>query len=476
MFTRLKLRSRILIGYLVPIPLSCLIAGLVYSNNNQVQKSMTTATLVRDLYEVTDVMELRASAIERATRGYLLMPDITYVEVFNQSAEKLNEVIEATESLAKKPEASFLTTEEKKNIADNIALSRKLLELDRKMIALATTNKKAEALQIFRSDETSKIINKINQLNDRLNVTLKQHLQTQDNFLSSSIALVNNVALIGTLVSALIALSFGLLIAGQISKTIKDSISIIAASATEIATTIEEQERVAVQQAASVNETTTSMDQLGASSRQSAEQAAAAAAGSRHVLALAIGEQEGDLQSHRNRVTLQEKMEQVQSQILRLSEHLSQIYTITNAVSDLASQTNMLALNASVEAVRAGEHGKGFGVVAIEIRKLADQSRRSAEKINSLIGDIQNATNSTVIVTEEGTKAVEEIVSAINEVTVNIQQISLNAKQQALAVQQVVEAMNGLNTAAQQTATSINQTKVGTQQLNQTALNLQSLI
>ncbi|MGL6281981.1 MAG: methyl-accepting chemotaxis protein, partial [Microcoleaceae cyanobacterium] len=78
--------------------------------------------------------------------------------------------------------------------------------------------------------------------------------------------------------------------------------------------------------------------------------------------------------------------------------------------------------------------------------------------------------------TEDGTKAVDDIVNSISDVAVNIQQISLTTKQQAIAIQQVVDAMNSLNISARETATGITQTKLGTQQLNRTAMNLQELI
>jgi len=201
---------------------------------------------------------------------------------------------------------------------------------------------------------------------------------------------------------------------------------------------------------------------------------------------------------------LREKTAVIATQIMRLSEQTTQIGSITGVVADLANQTNMLALNASVEAVRAGEHGKGFGVVANEVRRLADQSKKSAGKINGIISEIQNAINSTVIATDEGTRTVKEgiklsqdtsqafkevtqsindiilnnqemTLAAINGIVLKNQQISLSAMQQALAVQQVVEAMNIINSGAKETASGINQTKVGTQLLNDAAQNLKAL-
>ena len=188
--------------------------------------------------------------------------------------------------------------------------------------------------------------------------------------------------------------------------------------------------------------------------------------------------------------TLKEKVGSIADQILRLSEHTSQIGNITNLVGDLANQTNLLALNAAVEAARAGEHGRGFAVVAGEIRKLADQSKKSAERINALLLDIQKSTNSTVMATEEGTKTVDEgmllvgrtgdafntSATAINGTFESVQQITLNMRQQAAAIRQVVDAMNSLNIGAKETATGISQTKVGVETLVDAAQNLKAMV
>jgi methyl-accepting chemotaxis protein len=283
----------------------------------------------------------------------------------------------------------------------------------------------------------------------------------------------NFLIIMGMIFGPVAAVGFGIIISQNILNPINKVVTAISSSSSEISATIEQQERSAIQQATSVNQTTTTMDELGASSRQSAEQAEGSAAGAQQVLILVDGRtQEGQT----NQSSLREKVGDIASQILRLSEQTNQIGTISILVSDLANQTNMLALNAAVEAVRAGEHGKGFAVVAAEIRKLADQSKKSAEKINALVADIQSSTNSTVMVTDEGTKTVEKIVDAMKTIALSGQQISLNSNQQMIAVQQVVAAMNSLNIAARETASGISQIKVGTQRLNDAAQDLKSIV
>ena len=129
----------------------------------------------------------------------------------------------------------------------------------------------------------------------------------------------------------------------------------------------------------------------------------------------------------------------------------------------------MLAINASVEAVHAGEDGKRFSIVASEIRKLSDQTKESAQEINTLVANIQNSLHSTVVVTDEGTqkvntgmeitqkttKAFEEIIEAVNNVVINNQGISLNTKQQGHAITQIQQTANELNNVASELKTII---------------------
>ncbi|MGL5061041.1 MAG: methyl-accepting chemotaxis protein [Microcoleus sp.] len=293
-----------------------------------------------------------------------------------------------------------------------------------------------------------------------------------------------------TVLSVLGSVIIGLAISSKIAKMMNQIVVAITKSSVEIVTTVEQQERTTSQQAAAVNQTTITMDELGASSKSTAQQAESAAAGAMQALNLADGGTHTVSRTLEGMKLLRERSEAIASQIQNLNEQTNQIANISDLVSELASQTNMLALNAAVEAVRAGENGRGFAVIASEIRHLADRSKKSAEKINNLVVDIQAAIGSTVIATSEGTytadegmkltkstaQAFNDVVNSINNIAISTQQISLTAQQQALAVEQVVEAMRTIDRGAAETASGISQTKFTTQNLNEAARNLQQFL
>ncbi len=306
----------------------------------------------------------------------------------------------------------------------------------------------------------------------------------------------NNIkfwTILGMIIGTVTAIIFGIVLSIGIAKPLDNAvnhiINMIASSATEIATTIEEQERISNQQASSVNETTTTIDQLGVSSKQSAYQAQLGADIANQMLDLVqkgnavIGETIEQMETLQNKVLL------ISDQVRFLSDQTTQITGITTLVSDLANQTNMLALNAAVEAVRAGENGKGFAVVASEIRKLADASKQSAEKINTLIREIQTSINSTMKMSETGSKtltqsmnlsqqslgAFNSVYMGINDIVLQMEQISVNSKQQAKAIDQIVIAMNHINSGAKENVKGIGQAKLGAEQLRKAAHGLQSL-
>ncbi|WP_333373526.1 methyl-accepting chemotaxis protein [Microcoleus sp. N9_B4] len=311
--------------------------------------------------------------------------------------------------------------------------------------------------------------------------------------LFSSIDYLQKIAATIAIVSLAVVLGLGWFYLQQIVAIIRVLIYQISSFSLQIESNMNRQEQIADRQFFSVNQTTITLENLGRSSQQTAEQAESVAVAARQALNLAEEGTKKVDQTLNQMLNLREAVVAISKQNHRLDDSTSQIgniSTLASLVSDLASQTNMLALNAAVEAVRAGEYGKGFAVVASEIRKLADESQQAAQKINVIIPEIKGAIDSTVKATEDSRKTVAEGVKtaqdtaeaftgvreACNLVFASNQQISFNVKQQAIAIQQVGDAMISMKESASQTVSGITQVKIGTQQLTEAAFNLKKVV
>jgi methyl-accepting chemotaxis protein len=158
--------------------------------------------------------------------------------------------------------------------------------------------------------------------------------------------------------------------------------------------------------------------------------------------------------------------------MLDLGKKSQQIGVVLEIVSELAEQTNILAINATIEASGAGDAGKRFAVVADEIRKLADRTAGSTKEIRMLIDEVRSAVNTTVMATETGSKTVEAGARHFSDVSRSLRQITelggttteaareieLSTKQQSSAVEQVNVAIANVAQATRETETSSIQT------------------
>ncbi len=460
------------IGVASKLSVNRLVEAVEWQNHTYMVKT-NLQSLEKDLLDV-----------ETGQRGFIFTGKEEYLEPYNngktvlsKSVNELKKLIEDNpEQLKRLEEAEEIAQKKIDELAETISLKRDGKEQDLKNLVLS--NKGKMLMDQFRNK-----IAEMLKIEDEL-LAKRTQLAKQSEQLSAIFSMG------GTVVALIFGSFIVLFIFDKIIRPINQVANTIASSSTQIASTVEQQERAAMQQSTSVNQTTITMDELGASAQLSAEQAQAATASAREALTIT---EKGSLavqETLESMTILKAKVEAITIEIGRLNQQSNQIGNISSVVTHLANQTNMLALNASVEAVRAGENGKGFAVIATEIRKLADQSKKSAEEINHLVMDINNAIKSTVTVTNEGTKTVElgnkisqetavafsNVANAFNNVLLNNQQISQAAQEQAIAIQQVVNAMNLLNQSAKEMASGIGQTKAGIEQLNEAAQNLNSII
>jgi len=488
MFKGLKLRQRILLGYAVPIVLTFVVALLAHIAGGWSADAAHGIDVQHRLLELNQRALRALLNNETGFRGYIITGNDTFLDPLRAGRDDFQQTLRALRTQITNDTARLESWEK-----IDRTIEQSLIPWQDSAIAIRRAGTDSAFRMVaamigsgFEKEAMDEVRARIEELRKTRVARLDQQWQEEEDALDA----ITEIVFIGAAIGALVAIAAGILISSGIVGTINGAVSAISTSSTQIASTINQHERTATQQAAAVNETTATMDELGASSRQSAEQADAISLAAQQSLTLTEGGGRTVQQTLGAMATLKEKVGSIAEQILRLSEHTSQIGNITNLVGDLASQTNLLALNAAVEAARAGEHGRGFAVVAVEIRKLADQSKKSAERINALLLDIQKSTNSTVMATEEGTKTVDEgmrlvnntgeafntSAHAINGTFESVQQITLNMKQQAAAIRQVVDAMNSLNTGAKETAIGISQTKVGVQTLVDAAQNLKAIV
>ncbi len=141
--------------------------------------------------------------------------------------------------------------------------------------------------------------------------------------------------------------------------------------------------------------------------------------------------------------------------IMELGEHSKQISAIVSVIKDIADQTNLLALNAAIEAARAGEQGRGFAVVADEVRKLAERTTRSTEEITGMIGSIQNGTQQAVASMQEGSSRVNDGVNMANRAGESMIQIHDGARQVIAAVSDISTALREQSAASNQVAQNV---------------------
>jgi methyl-accepting chemotaxis protein len=235
-------------------------------------------------------------------------------------------------------------------------------------------------------------------------------------------------------------------------------------------------------QASAMSEITVTISELLITSRQIADSAQRVSQIAEDTSAAALNGDSTIDQTRASIGAIRTQVDLIVQHMLALGERSQQIGGVVDLVSELAEQTNILAINATIEASGAGEWGRRFAVVAEEIRKLADRTAGSAKEIRSLIDDVRGAVNTSVMATEIGAKSVDagarqfdaatnsfrriaELVATTNEAT---REIELSTKQQTTAVEQV-------NVAATDTARVSRETESSAVQTRQTAAHLSTL-
>jgi len=273
-------------------------------------------------------------------------------------------------------------------------------------------------------------------------------------------------------------------------KEIVEGINLLGSSASEILAATTQVASGSSETASAISETTTTVEEVRQAAQLSSQKAGRVSANSQQISQVTQTGQFAVEETVSGMHLIQNQMESIANTIIRLSEQSQQIGGIIASVNDVADQSNLLAVNAAIEAAKAGEQGKGFAVVAQEIKTLALQSKQATIQVRNILSDVQKATSAAVMATEQGSKAVEngvkqstqagesirQLAQSVNESVQAATQIVASSQQQVVGMDQVSIAMNNINQASAENAASMTQAEKAARDLNDLGQKLKQLV
>jgi methyl-accepting chemotaxis protein len=475
---------RIGLGFTIAVVLTIAIGGVAVFGLRRAVASKDEV-IMRDAQLLVQAERLRAwfEAKSSHARGYLLSRDPAFLDKLREAKGGIGGVHRELQQLIVADAGhELLAAVERADAEYQEALDR-VIALRGGEADLSAVERSFEELVLPRRERVDAAVRA---LIDRGERVLEEGRTASNRAASSAISLVILIAGL----AALFCTGVALLLSRWLGRQIGTAVSQVQSSSAELQSSANQQATGSKEQVTAMNEITTTISELLATSRQIAEssvrvaQIAEETAGAAHSGEGTVERAQGSLGGIRRQVDL------VVNHMLELGKKSQQIGSVLDIVSELAEQTNILAINATIEAAGAGEAGKRFAVVADEIRKLADRVTGSAKEIRGLIDEVRGAVNTTVMATETVSKAVDagsrqftDVVGSLKQIagmvvttTQAAREIELSTKQQSTAVEQVNIAITNVAQASRESETSTTQTLQTASQLASLSRDLLRLV
>lgn len=475
---------KIAIGFAISFALLAVIGTVAYQGIDSITKA---SHWVRHSQAVRDHIQNLVIAMkdtEAGQRGYVITGDEAFLEYYRPGIVSAGKEIKALRELtADDPNQQKRIADLEPIVAERLAGLKKLIEL-RQRSGFETVAK------VVQAGEGRKQMDDIIELAGQMMSAEDELLKRRAEDVEAASGGAKATIMWGTLICLLFVTATGTFLTGSLSRQIGSAVSQVQSSSAELQATANQQATGAKEQATAMNEIATTISELLATSRQIAESAQRVAQIADQTTKSARTGDGTVAKANASIASIRQQVDLIVSHMLDLGKKSQQIGAVLDIVSELAEQTNILAINATIEATGAGETGKRFAVVADEIRKLADRVTGSTKEIRALIDDVRSAANTSVMTTETGSKSVdagsrqfEEVISAFKQIadlvvttTEAAREIELSTKQQSSAVEQVNVAITSAAQATKENEASSTQVLQTSSQLAALSRQLLQLV
>ncbi len=436
----------------------------------------------RSLQAINQLMGALKDA-ETGQRGFLLTGDERYLAPFQEGSAALSDAIAHLRAL---PLAQ--THGDALNLIE--ASARELIQLHAQRIDLRRRLSLAEVLRTVTTGEGRRRMEALEHAIDTIEADETALLKASAADMARTATVVETAALLGTGLGLLLVVAAWVLLQRHLSRTVGQAAHDLELGAHALQTASHQQNAASKETATSMTEVAVATHQLLATAHQigrnAGEVADAAAVTDRTVQDAARGAEDSREASQ----AMREQIRRVVDQIIELGKRAQGIGSIVGLVEDLAERTNILALNALIEASQAGEAGVRFTVVAEEVRALADRMRDATRDIRGQLEGVWNSSNATVMATEAGSKAVDRTAGLFDAVSRRLSEVSVQAsaaasaadeirlgtQQQASALSQLDIALGGATQSSRESEQASEQNLVTAATLSQTAQRLRRLV
>ncbi len=459
-----------------------ILGGISYQNTRKLAETAQLVTQTHVIIEHFGDMMSTLQDAETGQRGYLITGEERYLQPYQNATLKMGKALEELKGLIR------ATAQQGRLAVLAPLVSEKLTEL-RDSVELRRNKGFDAARAVVLTGEGKKVMDEIRKVLGEMESAERELLKQREDEANERSQNLFLALVIGTLLAAGLVMGTGLLLTKSIFRVIsrlgqemREGANVLASSASEIVATTSQVAAGAAETASAVSETTATVEEVKQAAGISSQKAKYVSDSAQKVSQVSQAGCKSVESSIQGMQRIQEQMESIAESIVSLSEQSQAIGEIIASVNDLTEQSNLLAVNAAIEAAKAGEQGKGFAVVAQEMKSLAVQSKQATAQVRTILGDIQKATSAAVMAAEQGSKAVDAgmkqtteagesirlLADSISEAAQAATQIAASSQQQMVGMDQVALAMNSIKQASLQNAG-------GTKQAESAAHNLSEL-